>query len=103
MNDLDKKEWIPNWRDGHGVVHIMGTHTNRRALTECGIEVVQRGDGREWMNYYESIRDAPTCIVCIVRDTEGNTPESVIADFIRKKMDEPTFASQFLKPLDDDD
>jgi hypothetical protein len=104
MADPAAEEWIPNWRDAHGVVHIMGSHTATRAFTECGIVVVSRDDGRSWENYYEANRDAPTCIACIARDAEGDTAANVVSDFLRQQMDRPpSLMSQLIKPVDADE
>lgn len=100
----DVEEWTAHWRDEHNVVHIMGTHTASRAYTECGVCVVKIARAtHDWTNYYLAIRDPATCIACIAVNAEGVTLDRVAADLLRKKMDEPSFMSQLIRPVDDDE
>ncbi len=54
----------PSWRDEHGVVHMVGLHTNTSIRTECGIFIVRSGNLDLQLKHYEEAYSTPNCIAC---------------------------------------
>jgi hypothetical protein len=63
----------PRWRDGHGVVHIAGTHSYNRVLAECGWVIAAGGlVGHTWPPYEDTV-EVPTCLMCIGSEINPDT------------------------------
>jgi hypothetical protein len=61
---------FPGWKDEHGVVHIVGLHTNTRIMTECRYVIVNTGNVWVQVEKYDPCYEPPNCLECIVNFEE---------------------------------
>ncbi len=61
---MDGEPHYPSWRDPHGVVHMVGLHTQTSIRTECGVVIVKSGNLQVQLQHYEEAYAAPNCIAC---------------------------------------
>jgi hypothetical protein len=66
VENLPLEQIYPGWKDEHGVVHIVGLHTNNRLYTECCITIVNSSNVWVQLRQYEPCYEPPNCLECLV-------------------------------------
>jgi hypothetical protein len=70
VENLPLERIYPGWRDEHGVVHIVGLHTNTAIRAECGVVIVRSGNVFVQVELFEPCYEPPTCLTCLVEFEE---------------------------------